>query len=173
MFNRFRNQAVGKLPDQLSFFGTKDKQGIKVDINPVPSLSPVEKENRIQLIKMVNAELSIMLKGHSIWWYLLAMGVIVGSLFLPLEIIQGWFPLVMVLPIAIWSQMGTREKYYFTWEIIMSSCHPLYKYFAVWIAGILVTLLMSSGILINYLVEGQTLLILTWLVGIFSSRHWV
>nr|WP_243454361.1 hypothetical protein [Desulfosporosinus fructosivorans] len=43
---------------------------------------------------------------------------------------------VMLLPIAIWSQMGTRDKYYFTKEIIASSCSPIFRWLEVWIAGI-------------------------------------
>lgn len=167
IFNRFSNQREDKRNSKLSIFEIKDKALIKEDFNHSISLSPVEKDKRIHLLRLVNAELRIMLKGYSLWWYLLVIGMIVASLFVPLDKIQSWLPVVMVFPIAIWSQMGTREKYYFTMEFILSSCQPLYKFLTVWIAGVFVTLIMSLGVLIHFLLEGQLESIFSWMVGVF------
>ncbi|MGP7816114.1 hypothetical protein [Niallia sp. 01092] len=167
VFDRFKNQGKGKQSGKLSIFETNKKLLVKSNLIQSFRLSPVEKEKRIHLSRLVKVELLIMIKGFSIWWYLFVIGVIAASLLISLDKIRSWLPLVMVLPIAIWSQMGNREKHYFMREIILSSCPPLYKFIAVWISGVLIALLMSLGVLIHFLMEGQLLFLHSWITGIF------
>ncbi|MET3207352.1 UNVERIFIED_CONTAM: hypothetical protein ABIC26_000286 [Paenibacillus sp. PvR008] len=129
-------------------------------------LSPVKRDKRVRLSRLVRAEFRIMLKGMSIWWYLLVLGSMVASLLVPLDQIKSWLPILMLWPLAIWSQMGNREFFYSTNEILLSSCPRLYKFFSVWIAGILVTLLISSGVLIHFFLEGELTYIYSWVVGL-------
>ncbi|MBU3570741.1 hypothetical protein IUK39_11225 [Priestia aryabhattai] len=165
VFNRFKKQKQNKFEGKLSLFEDKKSLVTKTELQSGFKLSPIQKERSIRLSRLISAELRIMLKGYSIWWYLLVLGSIAGSLFLPLNKIMSWLPFAMILPIAIWSQMGTREKHYFTRELILSSCPPLYKFFAVWISGVFITLLVSSGVLIHFLMEGQITNFGSWVIG--------
>lgn len=108
----------------------------------------------------------MMLKDCSIWWYLLVLGSMAASLLIPLENVQSWLPVLALWPIAIWSQMGTREKFYFTRELLMSSCSPLNRFFAVWVSGILITLLVFSGALVHFILDGQWARLTAWLVSV-------
>ncbi|MGE7603371.1 hypothetical protein ACQKL5_12920 [Peribacillus sp. NPDC097675] len=167
MFSRFKNEKRNSQEGKVLLFESKRKQETNVHLNQVPQLSPVEKDKQVSLSRLVKAELQIMLKGHSIWWYLVAIGMVAGSFLLPLDQIRSWLPVIMVFPIAMWSQMGTREKYYFTQELIFASCPPLYKFFAVWISGVLVTLLVSIGAIVHFLIDGELSLFYSWMTGVF------
>ncbi|MEK8127725.1 hypothetical protein WMW72_07320 [Paenibacillus filicis] len=165
LFTRFstpnNSQASGNLIAVEGFKKPQAKSGGITDYQ----LSPVVKDTRIRITRLIRAELLIMLKGYSIWWYLLVTGVIAGSLLIPLDKVQSWLPITLILPIAIWSQMGTREKHFFTRDLLLSSCPPLYKFMAVLIAGILITLLISSGALIHYAWDGRWTSFAAWVIG--------
>ncbi len=130
-------------------------------------LSAVKKDPRIHIFRLTRAELRIMRSDLSIWWLLLIILLIVGSLFAPLPAIKSWLPLLMVLPLSIWSQMGTREKYYSTAELIGSSCPPYYKWLSVWLAGIIITFLVSAGVITHFVMEAQWALLGSWGIAVF------
>ncbi len=165
LFHRF---AVSKTPFTVKL-PVQDKMNKVVEREERKSyqLSPVKKDKRVRLFRLVKAELRIMIKGMSFWWYLLVLGSMMISLLVPLAQIISWLPALMLWPLAIWSQMGNREFYYSTNELLLSSCPRLYKFFSVWIAGILVTLLISSGVLIHFFLEGEFTYIYSWAVGSF------
>ncbi|OEH94413.1 hypothetical protein [Bacillus solimangrovi] len=167
IFSRFKEEKKKLLNKKLALFKSKNNFIVESAEKKGFKLSPVEKSRRIHLSRLIRAELRIMLKGNSIWWYLLVLGMITGSILIPFDKIQSWLPLLMVMPIVIWSQMGTREKTYFTRELILSSCPPIYKFAAVWISGIFITVLMSSGIFVQFLMQGQMTYFYSWLVGVF------
>lgn len=167
VFNRFKNQNENNARGRLILFEGKSNLVVQPELPKTFRLSPIDRERRLRLSRLIRAELRIMLKGYSIWWYLLLVGTIVVSFLIPFDKLKSWLSVVMVLPIAIWSQMGTREKQYFTQELILSSCPPLYKFFAVWISGIFITLFVSLGVLLRFLIDGQVDHFSSWTVAIF------
>ncbi|PWV89406.1 hypothetical protein DFQ01_1453 [Paenibacillus cellulosilyticus] len=168
VFNRFRNERSKKNPLAIQqLIGLSDA---KVQAKPALDhyefkLTPVSKERKLRIGRLARADLFVMLKDNSIWWYIIVLGCLGGSLLLSLDRIGSWMPVVAVLPIALWSQMGTREKYHFTWDMIASSCPPLYRFFSVWFAGIAASLLVSAGVLVRYAIEQQWSSVGSWLVA--------
>ena len=98
-----------------------------------------------------------MLKGLRLWWYLIALVMIVLGLFLPMEsVIEFILPLTWVWPVLIWSAMGTNETYYRTHQLIFTAVHPVRNQFIVlWLAGVIVAYLTGSGVMIHFLVTGE------------------
>lgn len=128
-------------------------------------VSPVAKET-LNLFRLAKGELNIMVSGCPVWWYLTALACIVLSLVIPFGDAAPWISLIMLLPIAIWSQMGCRETYFFTTEFVESSCPLLYKLGAEWFAGIGIAAALSFGILIRFAWFGAWNHFAAWMVGI-------
>jgi hypothetical protein len=103
--------------------------------------------------QMLLAELRLVLKGVSRWWYLVACGLIIAQLSAPLEFARQWiFPLAWIWPLLLWSTMGTREARYCTDELIFSAAHALRRQLpATWPAGVIVAMLAGSGVAIRFL----------------------
>ncbi|WP_237690592.1 hypothetical protein [Paenibacillus caui] len=167
LFNRFKTNKDNKSVIKASIYDTNKKRPAPLEQKGLLELSPVKKEKGVRLFRLIKAELRVMLKGLTVWWYLLAGGLAGCSFFVPLDTVRAWLPVMMVLPIAIWSQMGTREKHYFTRELVLSSCPRLVKWFAVWVAGIVVTLLFSLGAIVQFALHAQWSSVYSWGVGVF------
>nr|WP_001067150.1 MULTISPECIES: hypothetical protein [Bacillus cereus group] len=165
IFNRFR--ICSKVKGKEEEF-EKKQQSIIVNEQSLDSfiLTTIKKTRGINMFLLIKAELSIMLKGFTVWWYVIAAGLIAFGLICPVHIAREWLSIILIWPIAIWSQMMTREKQYGTDQIIMSSCSPLYKFFATWISGIIVGLIISSGVIVQLIVMEDISSLLSWLSGI-------
>ncbi|WP_235533172.1 hypothetical protein [Paenibacillus sp. Leaf72] len=102
-------------------------------------------------------ELRLMLKGQRVWWYLAALVMIVLGLVLPIESLTAYVvPFTWLLPILIWSTMGTNETDYRTHSLIFTAVHPVRNTFiGLWLAGIIVAYLTGSGALIHFLIAGE------------------
>ena len=113
------------------------------------------------------AELRLMLKGLQWWWYLVAAGLIVASLLVPLENVQSaLLPAVWVWPVLIWSSMGVREVQNRTDQLIFSASHPLTRQLPVtWLSGLILTALVGSGVLLRLLIDGNADGAVMWAVG--------
>jgi hypothetical protein len=99
---------------------------------------------------LVLAELRLMLKGSSVWWYAVAAGLWIATLVSPLSQQSIVLGLAWLWPILTWSQMGTRESLNDTEGFVFPSLHPLRRQFAAtWIAGILLALFTGSGALMH------------------------
>jgi hypothetical protein len=99
------------------------------------------------------AELRLMLKSQRWWWYLVAAGLLVGSVAEPAEKVRGMLPWLWIWPLLLWSAMGTREARQQTGEFIFSAAHPLRRQFpAAWLAGFVVALLMGVGAALRMLI---------------------
>jgi len=132
-----------------------------IHLTPLPmSKSPV-----FVLPRTVLAELTLMLKGHRWWWYVVAAGLFVASVASPLDAVRGGVAIaVLIWPILIWSQMGTREASFNTATLIFSSERSLWRQLpAVWIAGIIVAAVTNGGLAIRLLLAHDREGLLAWL----------
>ncbi len=113
------------------------------------------------------AELRLMLKGLQWWWYLIAVGLIVVSLVMPLEDVQsGLLPAVWLWPVLIWSSMGVREVQHRTDQLVFTASYPLWRQLPVtWLSGLIVTALIGSGVLLRLLIDGNADGAVMWAVG--------
>lgn len=100
---------------------------------------------------MLAAEIRLMLKGYHWFWYLLGGAMIVLELTLPLaEARRFALSGAMILPLAVWSAMGTRETRYNTAQLLYSAPYPVTRLLlASFLAGVIIALLMSGGLLIR------------------------
>lgn len=136
----------------------------------VPAQSPVHltalahARSASSLPQLVLAELKLMLKGHRWWWYAVAGGLFVASLTTPLNAVRGVAIAILIWPVLVWSQMGTREGRFNTASLIFSSERSLQRQFpAMWTAGLLVAALTNGGLAIRLLIAGDRSGLLAWL----------
>jgi hypothetical protein len=101
------------------------------------------------------------------WWYLVALGLIAGSLFAPLQISHMvLLPVAWIWPMSIWSAMGTREVRQRTEALTLSGPHPLRRQFlAMWSVGVLVALIMAAGVILRLVVAGSLLSLAALIIG--------
>jgi hypothetical protein len=116
---------------------------------------------------MLIAELRLALHGISWWWYLVAMGLVVGQLASPLEISRG--PLLGVAwlwPVLIWSVMGVRESRNGTQQFIFSAARILPRQLpACWMAGVVIAMATGSGAAIRLMLAGEIWGVAAWAAG--------
>ncbi|MFI5174087.1 MAG: hypothetical protein ACHQKY_04465 [Terriglobia bacterium] len=132
-------------------------------------LTPLPSDDRGgSLTDLVLSELKLMLKGVSRWWYCVAAGLFIASLVTPLAMSHELLVAVWIWPLMIWSQMGTRESRYATTAFIFSAPSFLWRQLpAVWLAGVIVTFITGSGVLLRSFLRGDLHAILSWLVAAF------
>ncbi len=112
---------------------------------------------RSNFAQMVLAELKLILKGQHWAWYGGALVLWVGGLLSKPDGMVYWLMAIMIWPVLVWSKLGTRETRYRTAQMVFSTAHPLLRLLlSTWIAGVLVSLLLGSGALINFASHGQT-----------------
>jgi hypothetical protein len=101
------------------------------------------------------------------WWYLVALGLIAGSLFAPLQISQmGLLPVGWIWPLNVWSGMGTREVRQRTESLVLSGPHPLRRQFvALWSVGVLVALIMAVGVILRLVLAGSWIYLSALIIG--------
>jgi len=125
-----------------------------VALKPMVHLSPLNLAGtRFHGATVLLAELRLMLKRQPWWWYVVAGGLLIASLAQPAqEARRDMLVLLWVWPIFLWSAMGTREKRHQTGELILSSADSVRRQFpAAWLAGVVVAVLMGSGVALRLL----------------------
>jgi hypothetical protein len=117
--------------------------------------------------RLLSAELRLALKGFRWWWYVVAAGLLIAQLFVPLGPAQGlllgtaWF-----WPILVWSAMGTRESRFGTQGLLFSSPRILLRQVpACFLAGFGIAALAGAGIAVRFVIAGQYVSLLAWIAG--------
>jgi len=101
------------------------------------------------------------------WWYLVALGLIVGSLFAPLQVSHlVLLPVAWIWPLNVWSALGTREARHRTEPLVLSGHHPLRRQFvALWGVGVLVALSMAAGVILRLALSSEWVSLAALLIG--------
>ena len=135
-----------------------------------PHLTPLNKaSNRFSFFNVLLAELKLLLKGQSWWWYVVMAGIIIACLVNPSVAVREYaLPIAWVWPILIWSAIGNREIHNNVQQMTFSSASPLLRQLpAQWLAGFIVTLLISIGAIIRFTVDGDMVGLLALISGAF------
>lgn len=113
------------------------------------------------------AELKLMLKGQGWLWYLGAIGLNLACVLNPWTDIQRYLLLAIWLwPLAIWSQMGARERSFNTEQMVFTATWPaLRQPPATWLAGVIVTVVVGSGAWLYLILTGETASVVGWFIG--------
>jgi hypothetical protein len=120
-------------------------------------------------LRILLAELRLLLKGIRWWWLLITIGLNVAGLLMPTEVARQYLlPAAWILPLALWSGLGTRERRHDTGQLVFSAPYPLSRQFPLaWLAGVAVTLFAAVGVAINLTMAGDWLHLAAWGVGVF------
>jgi hypothetical protein len=135
-----------------------------------PHLTPLNKTaNRFSFFNVLLAELKLLLKGQRWWWYAIMGGIIIACLVNPSAAVREIvLPIAWVWPILIWSAIGNREVHNNVQKLTFSSTSPLLRQLpAQWLAGYIVTLLVSVGAIIRFTVDGDSVGLLALFSGAF------
>ena len=123
--------------------------------------------NRFSFFTVLTVELKLLLKGQRWWWYAVAAVVIIACAASPAVITREIIlPIAWVWPILIWSAMGSREIHNNVQQLVFSSALPLWRQLpAQWLAGFIVTLIMASGAVLRFAIDGDTIGLIALLSG--------
>lgn len=103
------------------------------------------------------AELRLMLKGHSVWWYLGALGFVIAQMVAPLDSVKNIIlPLSWLWPVLLWSQMGIREDRFDTVQLLCSTPNFVRRQLPLlWLSGVAVAFFTGVGALIALSIAGD------------------
>jgi hypothetical protein len=117
--------------------------------------------------QLIKAEIKLIFKGVGWLWYVFAFCVVAGTWLLPLDSAHlVMLPMAWVLPLTLWSGLGTREARYSAGQVVFSAPFPLRRQLpATWLVGVLIALVMGSGVILRYLIAGQWISLLAVTIG--------
>lgn len=170
LFDRFDPAAWGWFKKNSAAKAVQEKQGTQnlwAAIESAAHLSPV-RFGGAGLQDILASELRIMLRGTSRWWFVVAGGVAVAcAVTRPLKAaMEIPYVLAAIVPMLMWSQMGTREKSNRTEALIYSGPGTLTRQFpAAWLSGVLVGMAVSSPIAIRMLIARDFAGVMCWIIG--------
>jgi len=118
--------------------------------------------------RILLAELRLLFKGIRWWWLIAIFGLNMAGLLLPTDYARQYvLPVVWILPLPLWSSLGTREKRYNMNQLVFSAPHPLTRQFPlIWLAGVIVTLISGAGVTVNLIMAGDGLHLVAWGIGV-------
>ncbi|MBZ5554634.1 MAG: hypothetical protein LAO21_18100 [Acidobacteriia bacterium] len=113
-------------------------------------LSGARRDSRI--MQLLASELRLLLRRRW-WWYVITLGFVVAGFAAPLAAARfGVLVAAWLWPVLLWSPLGAREELFSTTALIFSSAHAVRgQLSAAWLAGALVPLLLSSGVVVRML----------------------
>jgi len=117
--------------------------------------------------RILLAELRLLFKGIRWWWFIIFVGLNVAGLLLPTESARQYLlPAAWILPLALWSALGTREVRHNTDQLIFSAPHSQSRQFPLmWLAGVAVALAAGVGVAVNLILADDWLHLLAWGTG--------
>lgn len=161
---RFVRRAFEKTREAL--IPQRSKKEANQTIDRV-SLTPIQNRNQSgRLGAILYAEFLLLVKGLSWWWYLVIVGLNISALSTPPEeMLNSILPMLWIWPILVWSKLGSREKHNNTHQIVFSAPRPVGRNLtAVWLAGMIFSVLVSIGAAANLVLAGSFSHIFGWLV---------
>ena len=119
---------------------------------------------------IVLAEFRLLVRGASVWWYMVAAVLWVFGLLAEPKIQSIAIGLAWIWPMLMWSQLGTREHVHQTEQFVYPTLHPIRRQFvAQWLAGVALALVAASGSLIHFGIAGN----LAGIAGLVSGAIFV
>jgi len=112
---------------------------------------------RFSVIRQVIAELILLLRGRSVWWKIITLGLFIATAVAPLAVAhQALLPTLLFFQVLVFSGMGSRELAHRTHEYVFAAAYPLRRQLpAAWLAGFAWALVLSLPIMARCLVTGN------------------
>ena len=122
-----------------------------------PIYTPVPTTGKTMWLSGIKAELNLMLKRQPLIWKLIGMTGIVLCFALDIEIVQIYvMPLLMIWFVGVFSALGSKEHKHDMLGLIATIPGGKTKQITYsWIAGILISFMLITPILIRMLTHGQ------------------
>jgi hypothetical protein len=129
------------------------------------TLAPAAK--RFSFAAIVRAELALLLREPSRWWYTGVLAGLVAELAAPLPAVRDVvLPLVTIWPALLWSSLGHREQRCDTGAVLFSCPRPVARLLpAAWAAGALVMVLAGAPALVRMALASELAYAGGWLLG--------
>jgi hypothetical protein len=125
----------------------------------LPSLSPLVSRlaQASPFLGVLFAELRLLLNGRRWWWWAVTIGLNIAILKSPLSSVREYLlPAAWLWPLALWSEMGNRERKNNTSQMVFSSARPVLRQLpAAWLAGVLATALLVIAGAVVFLRNGD------------------
>jgi hypothetical protein len=142
-------------------------------IPPIPMPAPIyltplaSGRRAFYPLRILLAELRLLLKGVRWWWFVVLAGLNVAGLLLPVELARQYLlPAAWILPLPIRSALGTRERRHNTDQLVFRAPRALRRQLPLaWLAGVTVTLVAGAGVAANLMLAGDGPHLLAWGVG--------
>jgi hypothetical protein len=138
--------------------------------SPAVHLTPLSRvANQFSFLNILVTEIKLLFKGQRWYWYAIMVGINIACLVIPSGAVRELaLPIAWVWPILVWSTMGNREIHHNVQQMTFSSAFPLLRQLpAQWLAGFIITLLVSIGAIIRIAVGGDMSGLLALLSGAF------
>ena len=161
-FDRFCTIKTSKAPKQLAHV----KEPVESGIDNFTYKHSYKRTKTPNLLAVLMAEYKLILTNVSIKWkatFLIGMAIPYIAPFTPND---NWLGLVLIAALPALSQSGTHEKEYGTRDLVASSMGYKYRWCMIWITNFSLGLLLCSGILIKFIISGEYLYVVNWIVGI-------
>ncbi len=140
--------------------------------NSISHLTPLKEAAsrrgfKTRFVSLVLAELRLMLRGHAWWWYAAEAALFIACLASPLAVARsGVLPFAWLLPVLVWSQMGSREARFSTGALIFSAPHAAPRQLVgCYAAGVLVAALTGGGLALHLLFSRDFAGLAAWSAG--------
>jgi hypothetical protein len=116
---------------------------------------------------LLRAELALLLKSPSPWWYVIVAGLWIAQLAAPLKGVREIvLPLASFWPALVWSALGQRERRDATGSVLFSCPRPVSRQLPMaWLAGAIVMLLAGAPALLRLAGAGEWLMVGGWALG--------
>jgi hypothetical protein len=146
---------------------TADAKVAHDDVRYHLSLTAASVPPRYRLGRHLWMDLVTTMKGWPWWWYAGVCVCIVGGLVSPVaDARQAWLPCAWLWPLVLWSGIGTRDVTHQTEGLLFASPGPVLRQVAVMlVAGVVVSVVTGSGVLMNLLVHADWPGVSGWLAG--------
>ncbi len=118
-------------------------------------------------LRLVWLEGWLLVKGLKWYWYAAAAGMWLAGLLSPPKAAQEIVLVIIAIwPVLIWSRLGVREALHQTGQLVFPSVRPLLRLLAsAWLAGALLTALLTASVALRLALAGQPSALLAWLLA--------
>ncbi|MFD4658514.1 hypothetical protein ACFWP2_23115 [Kitasatospora sp. NPDC058444] len=116
--------------------------------------------------RLLAGEVRILVQGVSRWWWLVAAGLTVAGLTLPMNAVTGLLlPLAWLWPVLIWSRLGSQQVENGLEVLLGAYPSARRRLLAEWASGLVLTAVAGAAPLIRMLVAGDGAGTASWVGG--------
>jgi hypothetical protein len=122
---------------------------------------------RSRTLTLVWAELALLVRGRRTGWGWVCLGLWLGCLFSPLEVVRRFLlPAAWLWPLASWAEMGNQEVRYRTEALVYVSPRPLLRHLpSAYAAGVLLAVGVGSAAAFRFFAASSWSELAAWAVG--------